>query len=350
MQSMRSPLSGTPTSDGRWRIAITLTTEWGGKVRKVIYGKTQRECQANAHEFIRENPDRRAPCKETVSALLAYCEAEVWPAHSERTQEQYKGAVPRITAKFGKLTVPALTTPMIYGWCKEMDKAGVGARTIQVLRNVLRVALQQAVFLGWRKDNPAKGWELPVKIKSAPEPIITAIEVLAAIEAEKDPRHRAWVWTLWETGMRPSEATRTGAVNLSKVEGIGWWIDVPGTKTAAAVRSVPISEELAQTLLDLGEPWFPYSRRRWTDLWHKLQEAQGIRTKRTRKKRGTPTKPLPRLYAIRKARVTAWGDMGLSDAVWANIVGHEDVALTRRVYDQVSRNRIASQMGLKEKG
>jgi len=346
--TMRAPLTGSPTKDGRWRIALTLTTPWGGKVRKVIYGKTQRECQANAHAFIAENPGRNAPCKETISALLAYCEAEVWPAHSQRTQEQYKAQVAPITAKFGKLTVPALTTPMIYGWCKDMDKAGVGPRTIQVRRNVLRVALQQAVFLGWRKDNPAKGWEIPVKVKPAAEPIISPSEVLAAIEAEPDPRHKAWVWTLWETGMRPSEATRTGAGNLVKVEGIGWWIDVPGTKTDAAARSVPISEELAQTLLDLGEPWFPYTRRRWTELWHRLQETQGLRAKRTRKKR-TPGKELPRLYAIRKARVTAWGDMGLSDAVWANIVGHEDVALTRKVYDTVSRNRIASQMGLKEK-
>ncbi|MCC6232828.1 MAG: hypothetical protein IT580_09310 [Verrucomicrobiales bacterium] len=59
-----------------------------------------------------------------------------------------------------------------------------------------------------------------------------------------------------------------------------------------------------------------------------------------------PPEGLPPLYSLRKARIELWGDMGVSDEVWAKLAGHSDPDLTRRVYDRVSESRIAAQLGL----
>ncbi len=341
---MRPRLSGTPRSDGTWQLTVVLTDVNGGKVRKTLYAKTQVLVQEKARKLLYES-GRVAPASQTIAELVEYCEGHVWTKLAPRTQEQYIATAKRIVKRWGTTRVGELATSQIYAWLTLLAK-DAGPRTVQITRNVLRVTLQQAVFLGWIQTNPAAGWVLPIRMKSKPSVPISPEQVRVAIGHAPDRHYRLWLWTLWETAMRPDEATRISAVNLVDKETLGWWILVPGTKTAAALRQVPITYELAQALLDLPEPWFDYSRRRWTELWHKTQINAGWRPKGTRLKREAPETPLPKLYALRKARITAWGDMGLTDEVWAKLAGHEDATLTKKVYDRVSTERIAKQLGL----
>lgn len=347
MLGMRAPLSGTKRKDGRWQITVTLTEPSGAKRKVTIYAATQREVQAKAQELIYDKK-RAAPVKRTVSELLDYCESGPWASLGARTLEQRQWARPRIEKKFGDRLVASIQLHEIYQWVVFDLGANpeLSGRSVQIHRATLRVAFEQAKFLGWIKDNPAAGWRMPIDATPAPTPRLEPQDILNAIETAENRRYKLFLWTLWETGARPEEVTLLNSSHISKGE--NWWLFLPGTKTDNAARIVPVTAELVNELMELPEPWFPYNRRQWTHIWHKAQERLGWRPKRTRKKRGKPDAKLPTLYAIRKARITEWGDMGLSEEVWAALAGHEDADLTRKVYDKPTLRRIAKQFGLSE--
>jgi len=348
---MRARRQGTLRKDGRWQIVVILTRFDGAKIRKTLYGATQKEVQDAAAKLIYETK-RVAPDKTTMNQLLDFCEESVWPAHAEKTRIQYSGATKQIRERFGKLQVAAITVPMIYQWILDMNEAGVGGRTVQVRRNVLRVALQQAVFYGIVQTNVAAGWKAPIKAKPAPRIRLEVKDILAAIDVQPDRRRKAWIQTLWETGARPSEVSRLSS-NCLRAEDKHRWIVIKGTKTDAGAgnnfegRFLPISEDLYNQLMELPEPWFGFNCRQWTNIWHDTQVRLGLRPPRSEKKREKPEKPLATCYAIRGARIEYWRTVHkVTDEVWAYLAGHEDPDLTRTVYDRVALERIAEQLGM----
>lgn len=344
MQSVRAPLTGTPRKDGRWQITVTLHTPWGGRKRVVLYARTQKEVQAKARALLSQG--RTKANEYTLAELWDVWEEARWPALSESAREQYRYAAKRILPEFGQINVTEITRPQIYQWTQRMAAdPRLSGRTVQVHRNVLRVCLEHACNIGWLGENPAKGWRAPIQAKPAPQKRLTAEEIDAAIAAAQG-RERLFLRLLWETAVRPQEATLCCSQHLLDEHGLSWLL-VPGTKTAKARRTVPLSPELRDALLELPEPWFPWQRRQITELWHRVQISLGWRPQRGKRgARVQPDQPLPTLYQIRKARIAAWKDLGVSDEVWAELAGHEDVRLTRAVYDRVSRTRIAGQLGL----
>lgn len=343
---MRAPLTGTKKKDGRWQIVVSLTRPDGAKIRKCLNRKTQREVQAAARELLSDNPKRESPSEFTVADLFDYCEQGPWKKLAARTLEQYVHCGKRIRDRFATTRVSGLSVPIVYQWCHELsDVPSLSGRSVQIHRSVLRVALQEAVFLGWIRANPAAGWKLPKSIDTRPKKRrrMTPEEVESIIAIEPDATAKLFFRTLFETGGRPSEVCALTSSCLSKEDRLGWWIDLPGTKTDAAPRMVPVSQDLACTLLGLPEPWFRYSRRQWTEVWHRAQVRMGWRTARTNKQRGKAGDDVPTLYGIRKVRITLWKEMGVEDEVWIALAGHENVDLTREIYDKPTLRRIHRQ-------
>lgn len=341
---MRAKLQGTLCKDGRWRIVVTLTRLDGAKIKKPLYGKSQTEVQDKAHKLIFESR-RMAPDRCTIAQLLDWCQENPWQNLAPKTQEQYAYIGAAIKAKFGKLCVGALTRPMIYTWMRQLEADGkLSSRSVGLRRNVLRVALEQAMNTGIISENPAKGW---VYRFSGPRrenaPRIEAQDIMRMAEVQPDERRKLWILTLWETAARPSEASKLTSECLTQTES-RWWLRIPGTKTEQARRTVPISDELAQRLLDLGEPWFGYSASDWRYIWEDGQIRLGIRKRSQRSQKAKPETPLPSTYAVRKARIEYWRDQGFTDEVWAYLAGHKDSRLTKMVYDRVTLGRIAAQM------
>ena len=344
---MRAPLSATKRKDGRWQITVTLTRPNGAKIRKCLYRKTQREAQVAARELLANNPRRTAPSEFTIAELFDYCEQGPWRKLSARTLEQYVHCGKRIRKKFGATKVSDLSVPIVYRWCHELsDVPTLSGRSVQIHRSVLRVALQEAVFLGWIKANPAAGWKLPTSIDTRPKKRrrMTPEEIEEIIATESDYRAKMFFRTLFETGGRPSEVCALTSERLRKEDDLGWWLDLPGTKTDAAPRMVHITDSLANDLLDFPEPWFSYSRRSWTEIWHRAQERMGWREPRTKFQRGKADEDAPTLYGIRKVRITLWKEMGVEDEVWIALAGHENVDLTRETYDKPTLRRIHRQL------
>ena len=345
--AMRAPLTGTPRKDGRWQIVVALTRPDGAKIRKCLIRSTQRGVQGAARELLSNNPRREVPAEYTVADLFDYCAQGPWKKLAARTLEQYVHCGKRINEKFGKTRVSELTVPLIYQWCGEMsDVPSLSGRSVQIHRSVLRVALQEAVFLGWIRANPAAGWKLPKSIDTKPKRRrrMTPEEVESVIAGEPDAKAKMFLRTLFETGGRPSEVCALTSDGLVSVDGLGWWLDLPGTKTDAAPRMVPVSQNLADSLLDLPEPWFRYSRRQWTEVWHRAQVRMGWRSRRTNKERGKADEDAPTLYGLRKVRITLWKEMGVEDEVWIALAGHENVDLTRETYDKPTLRRIHRQL------
>lgn len=342
MDAMRSALSGTPRKDGRWEIAVTLTRPDGSKQKKRLYAKTQREVQAKARELLAGG--RTAHPRTTVNDMIDFCEHGPWKRLGPRTLEQYVWASKRIRAEFGRKQIAALTMPEVYRWVVRLgDDPALSGRSVQIHRSVLRLVVQQAMFQGLCASNPVAGWKMPVRVKSS-VPDISPADVQTAIEGETDARRRLFLRALYETGARPQEATNTGSAGLRTLEGRRW-LFIPGTKTDNAPRLVPISHELADALMELPEPWFPFDRSAWTRIWHNAQTRMGWRPKRKHGgKRTAPDKKLPPLYSLRGCRITLWRDMGVSDEVWAYLAGHGDVEVTREKYDRVSVERVAAQL------
>ena len=361
MADVRGPLTGNLRKDGRWCITITLTRDDGAKIKKTLYAGTQREVQAEARKYIYKY-GRKATDPHTMSELLAECRAQRWNALSENTQAQYNLASKRIEAHFKQKDVRDIATPTVATWLKSLatvereitpasSKRGklkaegkgdpkpqkLSGRGIQIHRNVLRVVMKFGEEIGWIDQNPVTdALRLPVSAKPMPRRRLTYMEARAIVDAEKDVLRRLYWWTLMESGLRPNEASALTKEQIQYSQDC-WWIRVGSSKTEAGEnRMVMIGDALGKALYEVDcedGPIFGVlkfanagDRRNMYRRWEHACKNAGV--------------PYTNLYQLRKLRVAMWMAAGVSDQVVQEMVGHTSIELTKRVYDQVTRDRI----------
>lgn len=168
-------------ADGKWEGHYSAGSHPGtGKpIRKSVYGDTQREVVSKlaAIQTAIDTGIYIEPSKLTVGQWLDIWTAEYLGGVKPNTRSGYKTSC-RVHLKpnFGNVKLSALSTPSIQQLFNRLHKGtdckkGLSPKTIKNLNGVFHSALQQAVKLGYRRDNPCDAVELPRVEKHEIQPL-----------------------------------------------------------------------------------------------------------------------------------------------------------------------------------
>ncbi|MCY3842726.1 MAG: tyrosine-type recombinase/integrase [Acidobacteria bacterium] len=138
----------TKRADGRWMARVDLGWQDGKRRRKAVYGRTRREVQ----DKLRETMQRVAhdlpplPEQETVEAYLRRWLELRRDELRPHTYISYEQTVRRhLVPGLGRVRLSKLGPRDVATWLHSCRLQGIGLRTIQYSRSVLRAALNQAL-------------------------------------------------------------------------------------------------------------------------------------------------------------------------------------------------------------
>lgn len=309
-----------------------MTDAQGRKVRKTVTGQTQREMQDNA--ALLKMTKRIVPVRtQTIEELLKAFLDERFPTGG-KGREYHEWTGKRLVRDLGDVVAGELTTPDVARWLRKLAmETRLSGRAVQMHRNNLRVLLGFARELGWVRENVAKDVRLPAGVQAKPKekPAMTAGMARLVRIKEPDPSLKLLWWVLAELGLRPSEALRLTDRHL-RFERRVWWLDVPGTKTEAANRTIPVPLLLAQAMRERpAGPMFttegrPTLFRHASKMWAAALKRSGL--------------PHTNLYQLRKLALTRWIEKGMPDDAVKRLAGHTTVALTKDRYARTTTDRL----------
>jgi integrase len=201
--------------DGRWEARYTVGRNpgTGKQIQRSIYGESKKEVleqlqrtQVDITEGIYQNPS-----KLTVSQWLDIWLVEYNKEIKPRTLDLYKGQVNyRIKPGIGFIKLSALDPHEIQKFLNQQgedlpDKAALSPKSIKNLYGILHKALQQAVELGYMRNNPSDICKLPRVTKPNIKPLDAAqiSEFLKRVKGH--PFEMLYTVTLF-TGIRQGEA------------------------------------------------------------------------------------------------------------------------------------------------
>jgi integrase len=360
-----------------WCGAITADN---GK-RQVMYGRTRQEVAQKLHDALQKK-EQGLPLNASHMTLGDWLDH--WLDHVVRTQcepstlEGYRICV-RVHIKpyMGNVRLTKLTTERVERWLRDLERDGRGVRTRQYAIQRLRTALTEAVARGHLVRNVATLARAPKQQPTRyppPQPQDLA-RLLAAVRGERcEPlvvvalgtglRRQELLGLTWERINLDGEApTLTVDKRVNRIG--GHLLARDGAKTLAGNRVVPLSPLVVQALrrqrtqqledrLLAGERWrgpdyegarptgFVFLTRHGT-----LLEPRNVLTlfKRVRERAGLPAHTL---HGLRHDFGSLMMQMGVPDKVIAELMGHSNPAITRRVYQHASdalQHEAVSRMG-----
>ncbi len=134
-------------ADGRWTAAVDLGFQNGRRVRKTIYGKTRKEVAGRLAVAL--GKVERGALVNTDDRITVAQHLDHWRAHlavRPRTLRQYE-QVSRLylVPTIGPIRLTALQPDDVRAMVRGLEERGLSARTVTLARDVLRIALNQAV-------------------------------------------------------------------------------------------------------------------------------------------------------------------------------------------------------------
>lgn len=248
--------------DGRWVAVVNLGWDGGKRKRKYLYGTTRQEVQRKLTKALNDH-NRGIPLpddRQTVEAYLtAWLRDTVKPNKRPLTHRTYESIVnTHIIPRLGKVRLSKLTPKQVQGLLNAKKDEGLSPRRVQLIREVLRNALNEAVRSEQLARNVAALAEAPKTVKTPVNPF-TPDEAKAFLKAAKGHRLEA-LWTVaLAVGLREGEAlglrwedvdlkAGTLRVNyaLQRIPGQGLQLVEPKSKTSR--RTVPLPQVAMKAL------------------------------------------------------------------------------------------------------
>jgi len=169
-----------------------------------------------------------------------------------------------ITPHLGALPVRALTWQQVTLWIRELQKKGLSNKSIANVHGLLSAAMNTAVRLGYRAENPCAAVRLPRNQRAGDDMVVLEPEELDLILDNTADHYRPFIVTLVGTGMRFGEATALHVEDLSldahpptiRVNK-AWKRDgerqlfIGAPKSARSRRTISLSPDLAEMLRGL---------------------------------------------------------------------------------------------------
>lgn len=195
--------------DGRWTAAVTVGYQEGKMKRKAIYGKTRKEVSDKLTATLRNLQQGIPPISErqTVGRFLDQWLNECAKQSTRpRTYEDYSTVVRKhIKPSLGSMQLAKLTPQQVQRLLNELLASGLSGRTVQRIRAVLRIALNQAIKWGLIVRNAASLAEPPHVEKYEIQPI-TQPEARRFLSAIAGDRLEALFTVALALGLRRGEA------------------------------------------------------------------------------------------------------------------------------------------------
>lgn len=200
--------------DGLWEGRYTVGRDPGtGKpIRKSVYGQTQKAARQKLAQAVAavDRGEYVEPQKMTVGAWLDTWRKDYLVDLKPYTVSNYDAAIRKhIRPALGAVKLERLSPHMIQGFYNSLaverdGKPALSANTIRHIHAVLRNALQQAVKIGYIKQNPAEACVLP-KIQHTEIMPLDEDGISAFLQAIKGERFEALFTVALFTGMRRGE-------------------------------------------------------------------------------------------------------------------------------------------------
>jgi len=237
--------------DGRWVGNVTVGRDAAGKrIRKVVYGKTKTEVQAELSKLQSEKSagTLTATSKQTVAAFLTYWLANcAKPTIKASTYANYESSIRlQITPNIGGIALAKLRAAHVQGLYAKMTSDGCSPDTIRKAHCVLSMALKRAVKWNMASLNACADAEQPRLPEREIRPL-NAEQVAMLLEAAKGDRLEALYVLAVASGMRIGE--------LFALQ----WEDVDFANGAVTVRR---GQSETAGILTLTTPKTAKSRRR----------------------------------------------------------------------------------------
>lgn len=352
-------------ADGRWEIQLSMIN---GK-RKSIYGKTQEEAKRRYEKFKEDQckgvllKPNNLTLEEWLNRwLLDYMEGHVAPI----TFESYKYVISKhIVPALGMIKLKNLYTADIQRFYSKKSsggridgqEGGLSPRTIEIIHNVLRQALEQAVNESLILKNPSIYTKKPPKSKNHQNPLSTEQARDFLLNIKDDWTYPIFLTAL-HTGMRRSEILglewrdidfnkKTITVRRSVIEVKGKVTPQNSTKNNSSNRTITMSDELANELYNLRKQRAKYinpSDRGQNGLktnsvfvW---PDGKMIRpsylSHHFKKLLSLYDLPDVRFHDLRHTFATILLEKGISPKVVSEMLGHSSIRVTMDIYSHVS--------------
>ncbi|MFN3730093.1 MAG: tyrosine-type recombinase/integrase [Fimbriimonadaceae bacterium] len=318
----RPPGSGCKIERGGrtyYRVTVTLTDEYGRKKLKGFERRTLAEAQNAARMFLAQHGRAfRSEPAGTLADLFEHVDNALWSQAGDAHRRSMNLFRRKWEAIIGHVALDDLDPPFLTRSLGAMT-SGRSRSVITKAAICIRQALGYAVSdLGWLKTNPAELMRLP-KSTATPKsyPPMTGGEYRRLLDLA-DAKCRLMLRLIGECGMRPSEAARVRPNDLITAND-RWLVRIPKSKTAAGVRVVPISDQLAREIEE-----------RAGKGWEGVDDPAEHLRKWWRKHSAT------RLYDLRGWCADEWRRQGVPDQVRSWLLGHTNPRFTQTVYETLT--------------
>ncbi|MCL5736933.1 MAG: site-specific integrase [Actinobacteria bacterium] len=360
MANRRGPNEGTicKRKDGRWVAVVNLGWEDGKRKRKSYYGETYEEVRGKLSDATKKRDDNipLGDGRMTVESYLnTWLEQVVKPNCKPLTYATYKSIVDNHLNKgIGTAKLAKLTPAQVRGLLNKRRDNGLSVRRVQLIREVLRNALNQAMKDGLVSRNVAALASGPKTVKNPVNPFDPE-EVQTFLRAAKNDRLEA-LWTLTlATGLREGEvlALRWEDVDLEagllqvrhalqRVKGQGLQLVTPKSRSSLRTVAIPkiAVESLRQHRLKQKQE-AAWGRKRWQDTGHVFTTKIGtaldshrlwVEYKKLLKAAGLRDQ---RFHDLRHCCASLLLTQGVSPRTVMETLGHSQISLTMNTYSHV---------------
>lgn len=216
--------------DGTWEGRYTAGTDpkTGRQIRRSIYGKTQKAVRERLRQITTDVDTGAyvAPCAMKFSEWLDIWLEEYLTGRSPLTVSSYESyARNHIKPALGAIRLDHITPVHIQKFINALTKTALSPKTVKNIHGIIHRCLQQAVLIGYLRDNPADVCNLPKIPRSHIQPL--SDEQIAAmihqLQSYPCPYATLYFVTLF-TGMRQGEA-----LGLS-------WADIDFSRSTIHIR------------------------------------------------------------------------------------------------------------------
>ena len=337
--------------------------------RRAVYDRDPEQLHRRLEEI-----EARQAQDLTFRDLAEAWEDRTWDSYKDGTRSSYASALRRALDELGSRPASEVGTPEIFAHLERLRSLGFSAKTIKTQRTVysqiFRMAVSDRVFGRTVTQNPAAGCPLPAGLPRPVKREAPDDEAVAKIRSAAATAYNGLLpLFLMATGLRRGEALgiQWGDVDFSRMEiscrkavtqrgGAGRITD---TKTANAIRTVPILPDLEQVLrrpndakdsdfVFCGEdPSRPLSKatyeRRWLHYCKELGFVEDQPETRTSTQGKVYTvhhyKPTLTAHMLRHGYATLLFEAGVDVYTAKKLLGHADITTTMAIYTHLRQRK-----------
>jgi integrase len=344
-------------TDGRWAARLSLGYRDGKRDRRSLYGETRGEVADKLRLAIQAQRDGvlAAPSRLTVDQFLASWLEDVARVRLRpRTYCSYVQVVRlHVSPHLGRLPLRTLSPHALQKWINALHGGGLGARTCQYARAILRSALSQALRWGHVTRNAASLIEIP----RVPRHEITPLrpdQARAVLAVAREHRLGALFTVALALGLRQGEALglRWGAVSFtarqievrSALQRVGGQWRFVEPKSARSRRTVALPRVVVVALraqrlrqrrerLLAGAAWREHDLVFSTRVGTPIEASNLTKTFRTVLARAEV--PRVRFHDLRHTAATFLLAQGVDSRTIMETLGHSQISLTLNTYAHV---------------